>query len=137
MKVIIRKNVEKEFNYELVEIDENLNEEILDILDIVDDGRTLKLPENSSNRKFFSIRKIEEKGGLIELSYKESIKLDGTRSRKSIEDYLTPDEKIQLENLLNKGRIRRDEEKSRPKTEREKLEEKVRRLQEKLRNLED
>lgn len=132
MKVIVRKNDEKEFKFELVEIDDMSNENIKDILDIVDEGRTLKLPENSSNRKFFSIRKIEENGGMIELSYKESIKLDKTRSRKSLEDYLTDDEKIIIENLMNKARMRKEEEMNKPKSEKEKLEEKIRKLQEKL-----
>lgn len=135
MKTIIRTNVQKDFGHEVVIIGDDLREEVLDILDIVDEGKTLKLPENPSNRKFFSIRKIKENGGEIELTYKETIHLDKTRSRKSLEEYLTDDEKIIMENLLNKAKIRKEEIENKPKSPKEKLEEKIRRLTEKLNSL--
>ena len=136
MKTIVRINEEKDFGYEVVIIGDDKREEILDILDIVDEGKTLKLPENPSNRKFLSIRKIKENGGEIELTYKETIHLDKTRSRKSLEEYLTDDEKIIIENLMNKAKIRKEEEENKPKSPREKLEEKIRKLTEKLNSLE-
>lgn len=62
--------------------------------------RILKLPENSSNRKWYSADKVDK--GQNELTFKASIKLGGRHIKPSKEEwtmYLTDEEKDQLEAL--------------------------------------
>ena len=81
---------------------------------------TLVLPENPANRKYFSTKKLEEidEGGL-ELTYKES-KTYGPRlagesaPRKPLEDWLTPDERKQYDELMAIARERRAEAQKKP-----------------------
>ena len=90
----------------------------MDIETIVDEGKTLKLPENPSNRKFFSIKKIEEAGGTLELTHKESIKI-GERSSvsKSLEDYMTDEEKKIIDDIKKKAEQRREDAKKKAQEE--------------------
>ena len=119
MKSIIRRNENSKMGYEI--IIKNENNEIIETKEIeiiCDDGKTLKLPENPSNRKYFSIKKVEESGGEIELSYKESIKMSPRTlsNNKKIEDYLTEEEKEKIQEIMNNAKKRMEEEKE--KTER-------------------
>ena len=66
---------------------------ILNIDEMTDDGKTLKLPDNSSNRKFYSLKKIQE--GKTELTYKNSMTY-GPRDKKNWQDYMTQEEKDAL-----------------------------------------
>lgn len=109
MKTYITRNTEAKFGYQIV-FDDKAHE----ILDIVDDGKTLKLPENPSNRKYFSIAKVEAAGGTIELTYKES-KTFGPRtnesstpktSTKGWTEYLTDEEKAIFDELKAKAEKR-------------------------------
>ena len=68
---------------------------ILNIDEIVDDGKTLKLPENSSNRRYYSIKKVQE--GKTELTYKASMSYGPREPKKSWEEYLTDEEKSTIE----------------------------------------
>ena len=88
---------------------------------------TLVLPDNPSNRKYFSTKKLEEIGeDGLELTYKESKtfgpRLPGSTSpRKPLEDYLEPDERKLYDELMAKARARREEaNKPKPLTELEK-----------------
>lgn len=102
---------------------------------------TLVLPENPSNRKYFSSKKVDNSDeGYIELTYKESRSLgprEGNSNRKSLVDYLTDEEKVIYEDLLTKAKMRRDEERKKPKmTEKEKIEKAIERYKKKLAELE-
>lgn len=62
--------------------------------------RILKLPENSSNRKWYSADKVDK--GQVELTFKASVKLGSKHMKPSKEDwtmYLTDEEKDELEAL--------------------------------------
>lgn len=72
---------------------------VLNIDELVDEGKTLKLPENSSNRKYYSIKKVQE--GKTELTYKASITFGPREPQKKWEDYLSEDEKSVIENIKN------------------------------------
>jgi len=110
MKTYITRNAEAKFGYQIL-----FNDQAFDVLDILDDGKTLKLPENPSNRKYFSIAKVEAAGGTIELSYKES-KSFGPRTSttsttpkaptKGWMEYLTDEEKAIVEEIKAKAEKR-------------------------------
>ena len=72
---------------------------ILNIDEIVDDGKTLKLPENSSNRRYYSIRKVQE--GKTELTYKASMTYGPRTPKKNWADYLTEEERQIIEDIKN------------------------------------
>lgn len=79
------------------------------IIEIVDNGKTLVLPENPSNRKYFSIKKVNDAGGTIELTYKPT-KTITTSPRKSLDDYMTDEEKTTIEAIHEAAKARRDAE---------------------------
>lgn len=102
---------------------------------------TLVLPENPSNRKYFSSKKVDNsEEGYVELTYKES-KVLGPREenspRKSLADYLTDEERAIYEDLMEKAKARREEANKKPKlTEKEKLERAIEKYKRKLAELE-
>lgn len=81
----------------------------LPITELVDDGKTLKLPKNSSNRTYYSVKKVTE--GHDELTYKETrtlnVKGDAKPKQTPWEDYLTDKEKKTLDDLKAKAEARR------------------------------
>lgn len=80
-------------------------------------AKSLKLPENPSNRKYFSIEKI---GTGIELTYKESKTLGPRGSSKKLEDYMTDEEKKIVEEIMNKCKERKANDKPKELTPLEK-----------------
>jgi hypothetical protein len=134
MKVYINNSIHSTTGYEIViKDDEGLIVETKPIDTIVDDGKTLKLPENPSNRKYFNLAKVEAADGIVELTYKETIKL-GTKepgeSKKPLEDYLNDEDKALYLALVEKAKAARAEaHKKVPMTEKEKLQAKIARLQ--------
>lgn len=121
MKTYIRKDASTPTGYALRTVDDNNNESILPIVQTYkNEPTTLILPENPSNRKYFSSKKVGE--GDLELTYKATITL-GPRTgepsqRKSLVEYLTEEEKAIYDDLMAKARARRD----RPMTDLEKAE---------------
>jgi len=103
MTKIIRDNTSKT-GFSLIDGDITLQ-----IDELVDDGKTLKLPKNSSNRTYYSLKKVTE--GNDELTYKETrtITIKGKDKQVTWEDYLTDEEKIILENLKKKVETRRSQ----------------------------
>lgn len=102
---------------------------------------TLVLPENPSNRKYFSSKKVDNsEEGCVELTFKESKVLgprEGNSPRKSLVDYLTDEERAVYENLMEKAKARREEANKKPKlTEKEKLERAIEKYKRKLAELE-
>ena len=83
---------------------------VLPIVDTADEGKTLVLPENPSNRKYFNIEKVNRAGGSIELTYKATKTLT-TGPRKSLEDYMTEEEKATIAQIEANAKARRDAEK--------------------------
>ena len=103
--------------------------------------KSLKLPENPSNRKYLSIERIEKAPNqTYELTPKEARK-NGPIERspkKPDRDYLSDEDKLIYDNLMNKIKEAKEAEKAqknRPLTEAEKLMRTIERLQSKLEKL--
>lgn len=142
MKVYINNSLHSTTGYEIViKDDKGIIVDTKPIDTIVDDGKTLKLPENPSNRKYFNLAKVEAADGIVELTYKESVTLD-TRSgepkeKKPLEDYLNDEDKALYLALVEKAKKNRAEANKRvPMTEKEKLQAKVARLQAQIAKME-
>lgn len=140
MKVLVRRNSNTKTGYELVTIDE-AGKEVAVAISHTDPANPmiLKLPENASNRKWFSINKVVAAGGEIELTYKESKTL-GPRTesapRKGLEEYLEGKDKETYLALVEKAKKAREEaNKKAPMTELEKAQRAVERAQAKLAEL--
>lgn len=71
----------------------------------------LKLPENPSNRKWLSVKKVTEAGGELELTYKASIVLGERSTSSKLEDYMTEEEKKIIADIQAKAEARREEAK--------------------------
>ena len=103
--------------------------------------KSLKLPENPSNRKYLSIERIEKSPNqTYELTTKEPRK-NGPIERapkKPDRDYLSDEDKLIYDNLMNKIKEAKELEKAqknRPLTEAEKLMRKIEKLQQELSRL--
>ena len=103
--------------------------------------KSLKLPENPSNRKYLSIERIEKAPNqTYELTPKEARK-NGPIERapkKPDRDYLSDEDKLIYDNLMTKIREAKELEKAqknRPLTEAEKLIRTIERLKSKLEKL--
>lgn len=85
------------------------------ITTIVDGGKTLKLPTNSSNRQYFSIERLITSAinGELELTYKPSVTITKTsdsapRTIKPLEDWLEGEDKATYLALKQKAQEARD-----------------------------
>lgn len=118
-KVIIRKSEVSMSGYELVVIDEGVEEVLLINERVKKDPKVLILPDNPSNRKYFTDNKVDKNGGEIELSYKESRSLDKSDksdksdikvSKSKILEYMTEDERKIYDEIIEKceKRMKRD-----------------------------
>lgn len=103
--------------------------------------KSLKLPENPSNRKYLSIERIEKSPNqTYELTTKEPRK-NGPIERtpkKPDRDYLSDEDKLIYDNLMNKIKEAKELEKAqknRPLTEAEKLMRRIEKLQKELSKL--
>ena len=104
--------------------------------------KSLKLPENPSNRKYLSIERIEKAPNqTYELTPKEARK-NGPIERspkKPDRDYLSDEDKLIYDNLMTKIREAKEAEKEakrpKPLTEAEKLMRKIEKLQQELSRL--
>ena len=103
--------------------------------------KSLKLPENPSNRKYLSIERIEKSPNqTYELTPKDPRK-NGPIERtpkKPDRDYLSDEDKLIYDNLMNKIKEAKELEKAqknRPLTEAEKLMRKIEKLQKELSRL--
>lgn len=140
MKVFIRQNATTKTGYELVSIDELGNENVQPIEKTVLEKKTninwLVLPENAANRKLINPAKLEKAGGYLELTYKESVVIgprgENGEPRKKLEEYLTDEEKTIIADIMAKAKARREADKPKPLTEKEKLQRQLAKLQEKL-----
>lgn len=97
------------------------------------DGLTLEVPENPTNRRWLKLATLKEKGEVI-LEAKEKRTLGAyTKSatpKKAWTEYLTDEELATYNDLKAKGEARKAEaEKPTPKSEAEKLKERLAKLQ--------
>ena len=139
-KVIIKKSEKSATGYEMVVIDAEGNEKVTLLNDRPkNEPHTLILPENPSNRKYFSDIKVDKSpNGEVELTYKATIQI-GNRiasDKKPWLEYLTDEERKLYDELKQAAEARKAEaEKPKPKTELEKAQEALRKAQEKLEKL--
>ena len=106
--------------------------------------KSLKLPENPSNRKYLSIERVEKAPNqTYELTPKEARK-NGPVERapkKPDRDYLDEDDQITYDYLMNKIREAKEAEKEakrpKPLTEREKMIKRIEKLQKMLAEMPD
>lgn len=111
-KVIIRKSEVSVSGYELVVIDEGVEKVLLINERVKKDPKVLILPDNPSNRKYFTDNKVDKNGGEIELSYKESRNLDRSEkseksdnikvSKSKILEYMTEEERKIYDEIIEK-----------------------------------
>lgn len=139
-KVIIRKSEKSVTGYEMVTIDEEGNKKVTLLNDRPkNEPHTLILPENPSNRKYFSDIKVDKSPNCeVELTYKATIQIGNRISsdKKPWLEYLTDEERKLYDELKATGEARKAEaEKPKPKTELEKAQEALRKAQERLANL--
>lgn len=92
----------------------------------------LKLPENPSNRKWLSSKKVIDAGGTLELTYKESVKIGERSPKKQLLDFLTEEElnamkqaEAYIEKMMSIARERKEEARQKPLTEKEKAQKKL------------
>ena len=139
-KVIIKKSEKSTTGYQMVVIDAEGNEKVTLLNDRPkNEPHTLILPENPSNRKYFSDIKVDKSpDGEVELTYKATIQI-GNRiasDKKPWLEYLTDEERKLYDELKATAEARKAEaEKPKPKTELEKAQEALRKAQEKLEKL--
>ena len=129
-KTFINPNAKAKTGYAIVIKDDN---KVVDTILIEEydpsNPKSLKLPENPSNRKYFSIEKI---GTGIELTYKESKTLGPRGSSKKLEDYMTDEEKKLVEEIMNRCKERKANDKPKELTPVEKAKLKFEKAQKEL-----
>ena len=115
MKTYITKSENAATGYELRIVHDNGEVEVKYIeTTYKGEPKTLVLPENPSNRKYFNSDKVDKAGGTIELTYKESKTLGqkvsegkpATKKIDAIEQYLTEDELKVWNELKEKAQLR-------------------------------
>ena len=138
MKVFVRKNNVTKLGYELVIVQDDGQEVIKEITqtDPAND-KIMKLPENPSNRKWLSMKKVVDNE--LELTYKASMTF-GPRGenipRKDLSEYLEGEDKELYLKLVEKAKKNREEANRRPQlTEKEKLQRKIEAMMKKLQEL--
>lgn len=106
---------------------------ITTINSITTDGKSLILPENASGRKFFALSKFE-KSEMHELcAINRDPNAEHTVSRKSLLEYMTPEDKELYDQIMERAKKAREEAtKKVPLTEEQKLRNKLAKLQAQL-----
>ena len=97
------------------------------------DGLTLEVPENPTNRRWLKLATLQEKGEVVLEAREKRVLGSYTKSatpKKAWTEYLTDDELATYNDLKAKGEARKAEaEKPTPKSEAEKLKERLVKLQ--------
>ena len=113
MKTYITTNPSTPTGYEVQVVHEDGHIDATPIVELVDDGRTLKLPVNPSNRKYYNLEKVKKAEGPVELTYKETRTLGNTSTPTTPKaptrgwmEYLTDEEKALYEELRVKAERR-------------------------------
>lgn len=117
-------------------------EQVSEVCKIVDEGKTIALPANDSNRKYFNINKFEEakdENGEMPLTYKASIKLGDRPARipnEKLISYLPEDLQAEYRAIIDRAMAAREEAKAKPMTDLEKAQAKLERAKAALAKLE-
>ena len=98
----------------------------------------LKLPQNSCNRVWVSCKKVESAPNQT-LDYGDAVKIPRVlgpyNHGKKLEDYMTPEEKAIIDEIMAKCKERKEADKPKPLTELEKAEREFERAMKKLETL--
>lgn len=142
MKYFITYNPQSKHGFQLVKVYDDNREEICN-LDKKTTDDYLYLPEDvvkTTNRRLISMAMIKkanvERFEITAKEYREPRVLgprnENSTPRKKLEEYLTDDEKSIIADLIAKAKARREADKPKPLTEKEKLQRQLAKLQEKL-----
>lgn len=103
------------------------------ITSITTDGKSLILPENASGRKFFALSKFEKSEVHNLIAINRNTDTEHPVSRKSLLEYMTPEDKALYDAIMERAKIAREEAtKKVPLTEEQKLRNKIAKLQAQL-----
>lgn len=103
------------------------------ITSITKDGKSLILPENASGRKFFALSKFEKSEIHDLCAINRDPNAERPTSRKSLLDYMTPEDKELYDAIMERCKKAREEaNKKEPLTEEQKLRRKLEKLQAQL-----
>lgn len=129
---IIRTSTTSTTGYELVTKDE-LGNESVQLIQSTYKGEpcTLVLPENPTGRKYMNSKKVDAAGGEIELvAVNRNPNSERTYSKKSLLEYMTPEDKELYEAIMERARQAREEaNKKVPLTEEQKLRNRIAKAQ--------
>lgn len=134
----IRTSTTSTTGYELVIKDELGNETIQPIQSTYkNEPYTLILPENPAGRKYMNSKKVDAAGGEIELvAINRNPDAERTYSKKSLLEYMTPEDKELYEAIMERARQAREEaNKKVPMTEEQKLRNRIAKAQAALEEL--
>ncbi len=96
---------------------------------IVDEGKTLSLPQNPSNRRYFSIAAFEKHqiNGELELSYKAAVTIGkGPRaSKKSLTEYMNEADLKLYNEIISRAEAAKKADVAKPLTQVEKLQRQI------------
>ena len=140
----MKKSIIKKINQSYYLIIKDENGVIENQIELVDkdpnNENSLSLPENPSNRKYVSMKKVDKSPNQeLELGYKESVHIERkSTERKSDIEYLTDEEKSIYKDLMDKIKERKQMEKEKNKviSDRDKLIKKIEMLKKQLGELE-
>ena len=128
---VLAKIVKLEDGYHVEDMDGNIS----DVCKLVDEGgKTIALPKNPSNRKWFNKAKADDAiaaNGYCPLTYKASKTLGPVGSRSTampnakLISYLSEEEQAEYKAIIDRAIAARDADKKKPMTEKEKLEAKI------------
>ena len=100
---------------------------------ITKDGESYVLPENSLGRKYFSVKKLEKAETHELTAINRNPGAERTFSRKSLLEYMTPEDKILYDAIMDRCKKAREEAtKKVPMTEAEKLRNRIAKLEAQL-----
>lgn len=103
------------------------------ITDVTKDGLSLILPENSSGRKFFALKKFDKSETHDLLPINRNPDAEHPVSRKSLLEYMSADDKILYDQIMERAKKAREEAtKKVPLTDIQKAELRVKRAMEAL-----
>lgn len=122
MKTFLKRNPNTPTGYAIECTHDDGRVDVMPITDVTKDGKSYVLPENPSKRTYWSVKRVGDEP--VELTLKEPRKLGqrtSTGEHKKLSDYLTDEERSTIERIWQACRERRDAERKKPMTEKEKL----------------
>jgi hypothetical protein len=134
-KTFIIKNKKSSTGYS-IKVVEGDKSKIVDIEKISEPDhhgvRWLILPENPANRKYMALPKAEKIDKELELEYRETRTIGPRGNNKKLEDYMTDEEKKLVEEIMNRCKERKANDKPKELTPVEKAKLKFEKAQKEL-----